>query len=385
MYNSGQHDYPARISKPILPFTGHGKGGGYPLPDSQPSPLPWSLKGVEMPTRLIKESIWTSRNYNRMSMGARLHFILLLPATDDWGCFEAAPEILKGQCYPFQEATSIYGESGSIESWNAELAVCKLVKFWKKGERLYGQLLTWEEHNDLTYRRETDIPCPPWMLDKNGLDSRMSTKRFQCYQRIADATETIVEAGKKPTYREIQLVAKCSPRDVSSYRKYKENHEMLPDATDVTETTLDIDIELEADIEEEEVPTAPKKSKADEWKFELAVNRLFDSKFPDISHLQRPLKSEIGKKTLGAIRLRAKEREWTGIGPWNDLFDSCSKSSFLMSESFFSLYWLTRPTNMEKVEMGNYKDKAKVKFEPKEQPLLSLAEERAIREKNEQS
>ncbi len=193
-----------------------------------------------MPDRLIKQSIWTSPNLNQLSDQAEKCFYRLLLASDDWGCFDANPLVIKGKCFPLQPAT----DTTCIENCIKELEKQELIKTWVSGNRIYGQFLKFEQHNPLLQRHEPSTPCPPWMLDNNNLDTRLASETLQAFHRIAVAIASLNNNSHKPTYKEICENARCSPSTLSKYYKYAQTKEdnvihysPLQPTTDTTATT----------------------------------------------------------------------------------------------------------------------------------------------------
>jgi uncharacterized phage protein (TIGR02220 family) len=116
-----------------------------------------------MPNRIIKQSIWTSPNFNKLSAGAERHFYRILMTTDDFGCFEATPAVIKGLCYPLQPDVS----EAEIKDWYAELESAGLTKFWEHEGRRYGIFVTFQQHQRIraTHQRKTPLP-PEHLLSK---------------------------------------------------------------------------------------------------------------------------------------------------------------------------------------------------------------------------
>ena len=82
-----------------------------------------------MPNRIIKESIWTSPNLNRLSWEAERHFYRIMPCPDDHGCCECSPAVIKGKCYPLQDNVTVK----HIEQWQSELEKEKLISWSQIG------------------------------------------------------------------------------------------------------------------------------------------------------------------------------------------------------------------------------------------------------------
>jgi hypothetical protein len=119
-----------------------------------------------MPNRIIKESINSSKNMNRLSAEAERHFYRLLLLSDDHGCFEATPEVVRGKCYMWQlDQVSI----DHITAWQNELGEKGILGFWEDDGRIFGNFLTFDKHNtkysvtedgkSTRHRRKT--PAPP--------------------------------------------------------------------------------------------------------------------------------------------------------------------------------------------------------------------------------
>jgi hypothetical protein len=116
-----------------------------------------------MPNRIIKESIWTSPNLNKLDDQAELLFYRILPLPDDHGCFEADPDIIKGKCFPKKK------------NWTNEiicrhlttLAIKRLVSFWVEKDRLYGFFHTWTDHQRIRSLHNRKTPEPKKDLFNN--------------------------------------------------------------------------------------------------------------------------------------------------------------------------------------------------------------------------
>jgi len=124
-----------------------------------------------MPSRVIKESILSSPNLNRLSMAAECHFYRLLVTADDHGCFEATPLLVKGTVYPLRPKVSVE----DVKKWHAELVEQGLCKFWENGdERMYGLYTSFSSHQRIrsTHRRKTPEPPEDLAGKPDGLDPK---------------------------------------------------------------------------------------------------------------------------------------------------------------------------------------------------------------------
>lgn len=109
-----------------------------------------------MSNRLIKESILTSPNFNRLSIGADALFYRLLLLTDDHGCFRADPSIVRGLCYPLKPNI----RNREIACWLDEIEKAGMIKQWQESDKKYAVFVTFRKHQRLkNARRKT--PEPP--------------------------------------------------------------------------------------------------------------------------------------------------------------------------------------------------------------------------------
>ena len=136
--------------------------------------------------------------------------------------------------------------------------------------------------------------------------------------------------------------------------------------------TLPVPVPVPVPNKEKESTKKKKKWDADAWRVELAIIADYSNILSQCTQLNNPLKTTIGRKTLTAIRIRSEERKWRGNAHWVQLFERCSRSEFLMSGSWFNLPWIVNPTNMEKIEMGNYVEKTSA-TEDKPKPVYTCS------------
>ena len=119
-----------------------------------------------MANRIIKDSIWTSSNFNQLSVYAERHFYRILMLADDYGCFEATPAVVVGRCYPLQ-ARQISAKK--VQDWQNELGRCGLIGYWSEDGRDFGVFLNFDKHNakyavtddGKPTRRHRKTPPPP--------------------------------------------------------------------------------------------------------------------------------------------------------------------------------------------------------------------------------
>lgn len=134
------------------------------------------------PNRIIKESILTSPTLGRLSIGAHAHFFSVLLLSDDWGCFESTPIVIKGKCYSIRKRIT----EKRINEWQNEMENIGLIRRWGNGEREYAMLVNFDTHNrygvkedgsPVRHRRKT--PDPPKEFNDPYRESRERDRENQ--------------------------------------------------------------------------------------------------------------------------------------------------------------------------------------------------------------
>ena len=118
-----------------------------------------------MPNRILKDSIYSSPNFNKLSAEGERHFYRCLLQTDDYGCFEATPAVILGRCYPLKLGEI---QPADVEQWFIELGEAGILGFWEESGRLFARFESFDKHNakyavtadgkPTRHRRKT--PCP---------------------------------------------------------------------------------------------------------------------------------------------------------------------------------------------------------------------------------
>ncbi len=128
-----------------------------------------------MPTRLLKESICTSRDINALSPEEEVFFYRIIVNCDDYGYLEADPSILRSRCFPrrINEVTD-----DLICKWLRMLVDRGLVVVFRDDGGLYLRLPSWEKHQQVRakWRRY------PELTDKSTV---LQTSEIICKQMIS--------------------------------------------------------------------------------------------------------------------------------------------------------------------------------------------------------
>lgn len=91
--------------------------------------------------RLINKKIILSRKLNSVSEGAENLYYRLLVISDDFGCYHADPDIIKGQAYTLRKITP-------RQIWNRlrELVSIRLIKMYQIEGEIYIEITKFEAH-----------------------------------------------------------------------------------------------------------------------------------------------------------------------------------------------------------------------------------------------
>lgn len=180
-------------------------------------------RNKRMPNRIIKDSIWTSPNLNKLSAQAERHFYRVLLSADDYGCFESTRAVLKGKCYPLKLNTI---KEKDIDKWQIEMISLDIIKEWEKEERIFAAFCQFDKHNSkysvtedgkpTRHRRRT--PEPPQELLNETMEmeikrsrnqqqaDRLAAKNRRARQKGAEGSHTLEEWEKLKKEKEYTCV-----------------------------------------------------------------------------------------------------------------------------------------------------------------------------------
>jgi hypothetical protein len=110
-----------------------------------------------MPNRILKDSICTSDNLDKLMPEQEVFWYRLIVQCDDYGRMDARPAILRAKCYPLKidqvpEAT--------IAHWLQVLHDAELIEVYQIDAKPYLQIRTWEKHQQIRAKRSKYPPMP---------------------------------------------------------------------------------------------------------------------------------------------------------------------------------------------------------------------------------
>lgn len=109
-----------------------------------------------MPNRLIKESICTSEDLDKLSAGAEILFYRLIVQADDFGRYFGNPSIVKSNCFPLKDEKI---HSAQVDSWLDELEKAGLITRYSVDGRKYVFFCKWDKHQNRR-AKESKFPAP---------------------------------------------------------------------------------------------------------------------------------------------------------------------------------------------------------------------------------
>lgn len=110
-----------------------------------------------MPNRILKESVCTSPNIERLSWFEEVCFYRLLVQCDDFGRLDARPSLLRARLFPLREDI----DGAELETAMAALEAVGLIERYVVENVPYICVPTWEKHQRIRNQRSR-FPPPPW-------------------------------------------------------------------------------------------------------------------------------------------------------------------------------------------------------------------------------
>ena len=143
-----------------------------------------------MPNRIIKESICTSEDVAKLSMGAEILFYHLMVKADDFGVYFGNEQIIKNTCFPLKSSEI---KLKQVESWLNELVKSGLLfAYFAEDGKKYVQFTKWAKHQQIRAKKSKyplyDSTCNQLISDdcnscRNPIQSRRNPIRIGAKRR----------------------------------------------------------------------------------------------------------------------------------------------------------------------------------------------------------
>lgn len=127
-----------------------------------------------MPNRILKESICTSDNLDKLSAFQETVFYRLIVNCDDFGRFDARPKLLASKLFPLKEI-----RINQIQAALRALTSAGLVILYEVDGKPYLQMKTWDKHQQIRTKKSKF----PGAEDKN---STLISSDINCNQMISN-------------------------------------------------------------------------------------------------------------------------------------------------------------------------------------------------------
>lgn len=123
-----------------------------------------------MGNRIIKESICTSEDLNKLSPMAEILFYRLLTKVDDYGCFYGNEAIIKSYCFPLRSDDAV--PPASVKNWIREIAEAGIIYLYTNDEGTpYLQFVKWAKHQEIRSKKHKF----PTFEDAGGAEEQFPT------------------------------------------------------------------------------------------------------------------------------------------------------------------------------------------------------------------
>jgi len=109
-----------------------------------------------MPQRFLRPGIRTSKRWNRCDWPSQSLYARLLTLVDDHGRYEADPELLRSEAFPYGDPAGECLQLTTVAGMLRTLAAKELLLLYKTGEKEYLQILRWQERA----RSQSKFPEP---------------------------------------------------------------------------------------------------------------------------------------------------------------------------------------------------------------------------------
>lgn len=154
-----------------------------------------------MPNRLIKESICTSDNLDRLSWFEEAMFFRLIVNCDDYGRMDARPAILRARLFPLKTVTDT-----QVEKALQSLRSADMIDLYKVDGRSFLQMRTWEKHQQVRAKR-SKYPAPVEGLQSSDINCNQAQSNVPVIQSESESESNT--RGKRtrfvpPTPEEVQ-------------------------------------------------------------------------------------------------------------------------------------------------------------------------------------
>lgn len=178
-----------------------------------------------MPNRIIKETICSSDNLNRLNADAEILFYRLMVQADDFGRFDARPAIIRAACYPLKLDTI---SEQDITSWLIDLMATELIFIYEVNDRRYLQFIKWDRHQQRRASK-SKFPDPAGcnIVETHDISGELlQSPDINCNQEISNVPVFVFEnreSNAEPKPKKIKYAEFVSMTE-EEYQKLVDKH-----------------------------------------------------------------------------------------------------------------------------------------------------------------
>jgi hypothetical protein len=140
-----------------------------------------------MPQRLLRPGIRQSKRWSRVGYLEQTLYIRLLTLVDDYGRYEADPELIRSEAFPYGDPSGNAIPVPTIDSGLLSLVRNDLIFLYETDAKRYLQLTRWKER----VRSDSKFPDPSNCV--------LLTFDSNCRQMIASSTTTTTPTTTAPS------------------------------------------------------------------------------------------------------------------------------------------------------------------------------------------
>ena len=194
-----------------------------------------------MPNRILKESITSSENIDKLTAFQEVVFYRLIVTCDDFGRADARPKLLSSKLFPLKDI-----DPKDIQDALKALSDADLLVIYTVGGKQYLQMKTWGKHQQIR-NKVSKFPAPENADEEQELQSfdskcnQMLSNAIKCYQSQSNVPviqsnpiqyESNTNTESNPIQRENTRARAFSPPSVKDVKEYIDlkGYEIDPEA-----------------------------------------------------------------------------------------------------------------------------------------------------------
>lgn len=159
-----------------------------------------------MPNRILKESICTSDNLDKLTPFQETVFYRLIVSCDDYGRYDARPKILAAKLFPLKDI-----RANQIEDALRALTSAELVTIYDVDGKPFLQMNTWDRHQIIRAKKSKFPPINESASNCNQTQSNVSVIQSESESESQSESESYSEKRARARF------TPPTPEDVRGY------------------------------------------------------------------------------------------------------------------------------------------------------------------------